>query len=145
MLAQVLPDDVNIGYHEFINGIISKVNGKTVVTLEDLITAFETWDGDYHVVEDIRGFRIVLNRTAVEKSHTRILKKYKNLFRPLGEIQNRSHKKLVCPGTDKFYGYIPDMGFVLDVYGDFKSTQFIVLEGTALIQGCFHIPQLRLA
>ncbi|WP_320040538.1 serine protease [uncultured Desulfobacter sp.] len=77
MLAQVLPDDVNIGYHEFINGIISKVNGKTIVALEDLITAFENGEGDYHIIEDIRGFKIVLNRDAVEKSNKRILAKYK--------------------------------------------------------------------
>lgn len=77
MLAQVLPDDVNIGYHEFINGIISRVNGKNIVTLEDLISAFENWDGDYHIIEDIRGFKIVLNKTAVEKSNKRILEKYK--------------------------------------------------------------------
>ncbi len=77
MLAQVLPDDVNIGYHEFINGIISKVNGQPIATLEDLIRAFEQWDEDYHVIEDIRGFKIVLNKTAVEESNERILKKYK--------------------------------------------------------------------
>ena len=77
MLAQVLPDDVNIGYHEFINGIITKVNGKKIVHLENLISAFEGWQGDYHVIEDIRGFKIVLNRQAVEKSNKRILEKYK--------------------------------------------------------------------
>lgn len=77
MLAQVLPDDVNIGYHEFINGIIAKVNGQPIVTLPDLISAFENWEQDHHLIEDIRGFKIVLNRQAVEKSNTRILKKYK--------------------------------------------------------------------
>lgn len=77
MLAQVLPDDVNIGYHEFINGIIAKVNGRPIVTLPDLIAAFENCKKDFHLIEDIRGFKIVLNRRAVEKSNTRILKKYK--------------------------------------------------------------------
>ena len=77
MLAQVMPDDVNIGYHEFINGIIAKVNGQPIVTLLDLISAFENCKKDYHLIEDIRGFKIVLNRQAVEKSNPRILKKYK--------------------------------------------------------------------
>ena len=77
MLAQVLPDDVNIGYHEFINGIIAKVNGRRIITLPDLIQAFESCSEDYHLIEDIRGFKIVLNRRAVEESNTRILKKYK--------------------------------------------------------------------
>ncbi|MBI9092015.1 MAG: trypsin-like peptidase domain-containing protein [Desulfobacterium sp.] len=77
MLAQVLPDDVNIGYHEFINGIIFKVNGKKIVILEDLISAFENQKGDYHTIEDMKGFKIVLNRRAVEKANKRILKKYK--------------------------------------------------------------------
>ncbi len=77
LLVQVLADEVNIGYHEFINGIISKVNGKKINVMEDLVSAFETWDGDYHVIEDIKGFKIILNSHAAKEADNRILKKYK--------------------------------------------------------------------
>ncbi|CCK81051.1 S1C family serine protease [Desulfobacula toluolica] len=77
LLVQVLADEVNVGYHEFINGIISKVNGKKINVMEDLVSAFETWNGDYHVIEDIKGFKIILNSHAVKEADNRILKKYK--------------------------------------------------------------------
>lgn len=78
ILTKVLADDVNIGYHGFVNGIIDKVNHNKIKHMGDLISAFhDKSNGEYHIIEDIRGYKIILDRVNAKQSNNNILKKYK--------------------------------------------------------------------
>ena len=78
ILSKVLADDANIGYHDFVNGVINKVNGIKLKEMKDLVEAFETEeDVRYHEIEDIRGFKIVLDKKKVVNAKKRILENYK--------------------------------------------------------------------
>jgi len=76
LLVQVLADEVNVGYHNRGHEVISEVNGKKIKDMRDLINAFESNEGKYHIVIDERGYKIILDRAKVEESRQRILKKY---------------------------------------------------------------------
>ncbi len=77
VLVKVLADEINIGYHDSQNVIVSHVNGKKVSGMKDLVDAFEKHGGKYHVIEDIRGYMIILSKTSVDEHSLRILKRYK--------------------------------------------------------------------
>ena len=77
ILVKVLADESNIGYHNSRNVIVSRVNGKKISTMRDLVAAFEQYKGEYHEIEDIRGYKIVLARKSVNEHSPGILKKYK--------------------------------------------------------------------
>lgn len=77
ILVKVLADESNIGYHNSENVIVSSINGKKISAMSDLVEAFERYKGEYHVIEDIRGYKIVLTRKNVEEHSADILKKYK--------------------------------------------------------------------
>jgi hypothetical protein len=77
VLVKVLADEINIGYHDFVDAVISSVNGLKISRIGDLIKGFENNKSEYHVIEDIRGFKMILDRKKVDESGERILKKYK--------------------------------------------------------------------
>lgn len=77
VLVKVLANEINIGYHDSKNVVITAVNGKQVATMNDLVRAFEHHDGEYHVIEDTNGFKVTLSRKKVEEANEIILKKYK--------------------------------------------------------------------
>jgi S1-C subfamily serine protease len=77
VLVKVLADEINVGYHDFVDAVISSVNGVKISRIGDLVKGFENNKGEYHVIEDIRGFKMVLDRKMVDESRERILKKYK--------------------------------------------------------------------
>lgn len=77
VLAKVLADEVNVGYHNWRYNVISYVNGKKISTMKDLVRAFEDYEGRYHTMVDERGYEIVLERDKVQEANQRILKKYK--------------------------------------------------------------------
>jgi S1-C subfamily serine protease len=77
VLVKVLADEINVGYHDFVDTVISSVNGVKISRIADLVRGFENNKGKYHVVEDIRGYKMVLDRDKVVENSGRILKKYK--------------------------------------------------------------------
>jgi len=77
VLVKVLPDEVNAGYHQLRDRVVSYVNGSNISTMEDLVTAFEQHEGKYHVIEDENGYKIVLDRDEVEGNGQTILEKFK--------------------------------------------------------------------
>jgi sporulation protein YlmC with PRC-barrel domain len=77
VLIRVLADEVNAGYHEQTNRVVSYVNGKKIGAVEDLVSAFEEGEGKYHVIVDEQGYRMILDKNKVDESGQRILKKYK--------------------------------------------------------------------
>ncbi len=80
VLASVLADEINVGYHDLRDIVISHVNGKKVSTLEDLIAAVEGNKGAYHVLVDERGKKIVLDRKKMDTRNKLILKRYQIPF-----------------------------------------------------------------
>ena len=77
VLTQVLADSCNIGFHDFSDTVISKVNGKTISQFKDLIKAIEQCQEEYQTVEDNQGFKIVLHNANAKKAmRERILKNY---------------------------------------------------------------------
>ena len=74
---EVLADEINVGYHDLDNRVVSQVNGKKISTMEDLVAAFEKNEGKYHLILDERGHQIVLDRGKVDQNSQRILKRYR--------------------------------------------------------------------
>jgi hypothetical protein len=77
VLVEVLADEINVGYHDIDNRVVSHVNGKKISTMEDLVAAFEKNEGKYHLILDERGHQIVLDRRKVDQNSQRILKRYR--------------------------------------------------------------------
>ena len=77
VLVKVLADEINIGYHDTKNTLVALVNGKRVSRMTDLVEAFEAHTGRHHVIEDIYGFKIILDKHKAVKANASILKKYK--------------------------------------------------------------------
>jgi len=77
VLVKVLADEINVGYHEWKNSVISYVNGKKISTMKDLVSAFEEHEGKYHAIVDEHGYRIILDKKKVDENSQRILKKYR--------------------------------------------------------------------
>ncbi|HTB23621.1 MAG TPA: serine protease [bacterium] len=81
----VLPHEVNAGYHELSQAIVTEVNGKAISTLKDVVEAVKTpvktkrgrflvikiddWTGD----SENRGSEVVLDAAAVAKAQPEIL------------------------------------------------------------------------
>jgi len=76
VLVNVLADDINVGYHDVEDRVITQVNGKRVSNMKDLIRAFEEHNGEYHEILDESGYRIVLDKDKVDLYEENILKRY---------------------------------------------------------------------
>ncbi len=76
LLARVLADEVNMGYHNRRYEVISEVNGKKIKDMKDLVNVLENSKDTYYVIINERGYKIVLERTKVEESTPGILQKY---------------------------------------------------------------------
>jgi len=77
ILSKVLADEINVGYHDVYDRIVYSVNGKKVANMNDLVEAFESYQGKYYVIVDECGNRIVLDRRKVKMQSQSILKRYK--------------------------------------------------------------------
>ena len=77
VLVEVLADEINVGYHDLDNRVVSHVNGKKISTMGDLVAAFENHAGKYHIILDERGHQIVLDRRKVDQNSRRILERYR--------------------------------------------------------------------
>lgn len=76
LMTKVLPDEINLGYHDLENMIIVKVNGRDVSTINDLVKAIEENKDIYQVFEDDTGYKIVVRKDACDSFNSRILKRY---------------------------------------------------------------------
>ncbi len=76
VLVKVLADEINVGYHDFVDAVISSVNGVKVSRIGDLVKSFENNKEEYHIIEDIHGSKMVLNRKKINENGNSILKKY---------------------------------------------------------------------
>ena len=80
VLSQVLPHEINVGYHEETNMIVSRVNGQKIRNMSDVVAAFQKPLGDFDVVETDSdtddGFQVVLSADGVRKANDEILKRF---------------------------------------------------------------------
>jgi S1-C subfamily serine protease len=77
VLTKVLGDELTVGYDDFKDHVITRVNGKEISTMVDLVKAIEGNEGRYHVLMDEWGNQIVLERDKIERVQKKILEKYK--------------------------------------------------------------------
>jgi len=76
VLSAILPDPINTYLNEFREGIVDKVNGKKIKTLEELATSLAA-ASEFYVIEFLGVNRpLVLERAAVEQARERIRKRY---------------------------------------------------------------------
>jgi len=76
VLQKVLADRVNQGYHDFEALIIDKVQGRKIRDLKDLIRTIESSTDEFVHFQSHDGDMIVLERDRVEKSKSKILRRY---------------------------------------------------------------------
>lgn len=76
VLVKVLADEVNVGYHGWGTMVVSRVNGKRVGSMRELIGVCESSKDAYVVIEDDMGYKIVLSRDKVLNRSALILKRY---------------------------------------------------------------------
>jgi S1-C subfamily serine protease len=77
LLTKVLADEINLGYHDIDNVIITKINGKQISSMKDVVDVIENNKGVYHIIEDDTGKKIILRKDQVDKYSSRILQTYR--------------------------------------------------------------------
>ena len=78
VLLKVLASEVNEGYHNYSNWIISNVNGEEIRSLEDLVKRVRAESADPFVVFSSKNDQqIVLDRVKAEAAHRQILATYR--------------------------------------------------------------------
>jgi S1-C subfamily serine protease len=81
VLSQVLPHEINVGYHDIQNLVVEKVNGRKIRNMADVVAAFEKPLGRFHVVEmdaeSDDGYQLVLSADGVQKANDELLTRFK--------------------------------------------------------------------
>lgn len=82
IITNVLATDMNEGYHDVENWIITKVNGKNVRNLKELIALIEgrTNGSGFITFENTNGLEIVIDRAKAVGEKEKLLKKYRIPF-----------------------------------------------------------------
>src|SRR5260221_12445245 len=83
-INQVLPDEINLGYHRLSQAVVNKVNGKNISEMKDVIEAFKAPVGAFHVIEtdnfapdpDSAPSKIVINAAQAVSANPEILKTF---------------------------------------------------------------------
>ena len=84
VMIKVLESDINVGYNEYSNQRIVKVNGQKVINLEQMISKIEEQnEKPFVILETERGDQLVLNNKRAIAEHEAILRLY-------GVVQDRS-------------------------------------------------------
>jgi hypothetical protein len=56
--------------------VVSRVNGRKIANMRDLVDAVEGQQQRYHMITDETGYKIVLDKSRVSANGHKILKKY---------------------------------------------------------------------
>jgi hypothetical protein len=76
VLSEILKDPVNTYVAPFKGGIVEKINGQRIRSLQDVAAAFEQ-PGEFHVIELLgEGRPIVLERSVLAEASERIRQRY---------------------------------------------------------------------
>lgn len=75
VLLQVLPDDVNVGYHTYQEEVISRVNGEDIKTFKDLVLLLNEKTDKYTFIETENSHKIILDNTNIDQVTQQILQR----------------------------------------------------------------------
>ncbi len=89
VLLKVLAADLNRGNYGFSLWAIEKLNGETFDTFDTFYRRVQEFDGDYLVLEDKEGAKVVINRTEALSKQAGILKKYNIEFDRSIDLRNK--------------------------------------------------------
>ncbi len=92
VLLEVLPDDVNVGYHGFHNIIVDKVNGKDIKSFKDFVSIIENINEEYIVIETERNIKFILDSKKIQEANPTILKR-NNIPYPFSEDVGQWRRK----------------------------------------------------
>ncbi|WP_372806897.1 PDZ domain-containing protein [Pontiella sp.] len=79
VLADVFPDEYNLGYHEMAQNIVKTVNGLPIDSIEKLETAFHQPQNGFHVIEFMPSYgtcKVILDADSFETATATILENY---------------------------------------------------------------------
>jgi hypothetical protein len=79
VMSQILPDPINVGYQEFRNLAVDKINGQTVRQLADVKKALSEPKDGVHLVEFFRGDglqRLLVDATSMAAATERVIGRY---------------------------------------------------------------------
>jgi len=80
VLADVFPDQYNLGYHDMAQNIVKAVNSRPVDSIADMEEAFKHPAGKFHVIELVPSFgmsRVILDASTFESATESIMNKYR--------------------------------------------------------------------
>jgi len=77
ILLNVLPDDINVGYHSMRNDVVEKVNDQVIKSFEDFVIQINKVKNNekYTIISTEHKSRIILNNENIEEVNQRILKR----------------------------------------------------------------------
>lgn len=79
VLADVFPDQYNLGYHDMAQNIVTAVNGRSIHSIADMETAFKHPEGEFHVIEFVPSFglsKVILDANEFDAATARIMETY---------------------------------------------------------------------
>jgi len=79
VLADVFPDEYNLGYHEMAQNIVKSVNGQAVDSIRDMEEAFQHPQNGFHIIEFMPAYgvaKVILDAGKFTEATAAILKKY---------------------------------------------------------------------
>jgi S1-C subfamily serine protease len=77
LLSKVLADEINLGYHDLHNLIITKINDKKISSMKDVVDIIENSKDIYLIIEDDSRTKVILRKDQVDKYSDRILQTYR--------------------------------------------------------------------
>ena len=77
VLLNVLPDDINVGYHHYLYQVIDKVNGQPIDSFQDLVMKLDRGSEQFTIIQTERFGTILLDREKMKEANARILEKYR--------------------------------------------------------------------
>lgn len=79
ILADVFPDEYNLGYHDMAQNIVTTVNGRSINSIADMEEAFQHPEGAFHVIEFVPTYgleKVILDAKEFTTATARIMKTY---------------------------------------------------------------------
>ncbi|MCK4563591.1 MAG: hypothetical protein KAU94_02820 [Verrucomicrobia bacterium] len=79
VLADVFPDEYNLGYHDMSQNIVTAVNGRPINSIADMEEAFKHPEGEFHVIEFVPTYglsKVILDAKEFSAATTRIMETY---------------------------------------------------------------------
>ena len=68
IISDILSDEVNLGYEDFYDEIVTHINGKQIISLKFLIDEIERNKSEYQIIETDLKNKIILNSVEVKKA-----------------------------------------------------------------------------